>query len=153
MFCIIFAVFLISVPGLIGSGLVKTTFFPFIEGDNLTINLTMQSGTRDQLTKSQLDHIETVVWDVNEELSEQRDDSLQMVVAVDKRIGPSMHNGLINVQLLDGERRNMKSTDVSSMIRERVGPIVGSENLSFCGLFAFRPAWCRFLWWATTLTS
>ena len=137
MFCIIFAVFLISVPGLIGSGLVKTTFFPFIEGDNLTINLTMQSGTRDQLTKAQLDHIEKVVWDVNEELSEQRDDSLQMVVAVDKRIGPSMHNGLINVQLLDGERRNMKSTDVSSMIRERVGPIVGAENLSFAAFSPF----------------
>ena len=137
MFCIIFAVFLISVPGLIGSGLVKTTFFPFIEGDNLTINLTMQSGTRDHLTKAQLDHIETVIWDVNEELSEQRDDSLQMVVAVDKRIGPSMHNGLINVQLLDGERRNMKSTDVSSMIRERVGPIVGAENLSFAAFSPF----------------
>ena len=137
MFCIIFAVFLISVPGLIGSGLVKTTFFPFIEGDNLTINLTMQSGTRDHLTKAQLDRIESIVWDVNAELSAQRDDSLQMVVAVDKRIGPSMHNGLINVQLLDGERRNMKSTDVSSMIRERVGPIVGSENLSFAAFSPF----------------
>ena len=44
MFCIIVAIFMVAVPGLIGSGKVKTTFFPFIEGDNLTINLTMQSG-------------------------------------------------------------------------------------------------------------
>jgi multidrug efflux pump subunit AcrB len=66
MFCIIVAVFLVSVPGLIGSGLVKTTFFPFIEGDNLSINLTMQSGTREQITKSELDRIEAIVWQVNE---------------------------------------------------------------------------------------
>jgi multidrug efflux pump subunit AcrB len=137
MFCIIFAFFLITVPGLIGSGLVKTTFFPFIEGDNITINLTMQSGMRDHLTKSELDRIETIIWEVNEELSVQREDTLQMVIAVDKRIGPSMHNGLLNVQLLDGERRNMKSTDISSRIRERVGPIVGSENLSFAAFSPF----------------
>ena len=137
MFCIIVAVFLISVPGLIGSGLVKTTFFPFIEGDNLTINLTMQAGTRGQITKSELDRIEAIVWEVNEELSAQRDDSLQLIQAVDKRIGPSMYNGLINVQLLDGERRNMQSTDISGMIRNRVGTVLGAENLSFAAFSPF----------------
>jgi multidrug efflux pump subunit AcrB len=137
MFCIIVAVFLISVPGLIGSGLVKTTFVPFIEGDNLTISLTMQAGTRDQITRSELDRIEAIVWEVNEELSVQREDSLQLIQAVDKRIGPTMHNGLLNVQLLDGERRNMQSTDISSMIRERVGTVLGAENLSFAAFSPF----------------
>jgi len=137
MFCIIVAVFLVSVPGLIGSGLVKTTFFPFIEGDNLSINLTMQSGTREQITKSELDRIEAIVWQVNEELSSDRDDSLQVIQAVDKRIGPSMFNGLLNVQLLDGERRNVQSTDISGMIRERVGTVFGAENLSFAAFSPF----------------
>ncbi len=137
MFCIIVAVFLVTVPGLIGSGQVKTTFFPFIEGDNLTINLTMQSGTRDQITKSELDRIEQIIWDVNEELSAQRDDSLQMIVAVDKRLGPAMHTGNLNVQLLDGERRNMRSTDISAMVRERVGTVFGAENLSFAAFSPF----------------
>ena len=137
MFCIIVAIFLISVPGLIGSGQVKTTFFPFIEGDNLTINLTMQSGTRDHITKQALDRIEEVIWEVNEELSAGRSDSLQMVLAVDKRVGPTMHNGVINVQLLDGENRNMRSTDISSMVRERVGTVFGAENLSFAAFSPF----------------
>lgn len=136
-FSIICAVFLISVPGLIGGGFVKTTFFPFIEGDNLTVNLTMQAGTREYLTKAQLDLIEAAVWDVDAELSEGRDDSLHMVLAVDKRIGPGMHNGLLNIQLLDGERRGMQSTDISAMIRERVGPIFGAENLSFAAFSPF----------------
>ena len=137
MFCIIVAIFMISVPGLIGSGLVKTTFFPFIEGDNLTVNLTMQAGTRDPLTKAQLDRIEAIVWEVNEEVSALRDDSLQTVQAVDKRVGPGMHNGNLSIQLLDGERRNMQSTDISAMIRERVGPVFGAENLSFAAFSPF----------------
>lgn len=137
MFCIIVAIFLITVPGLIGSGKVKTTFFPFIEGDNLTINLTMQSGTRDEITIAELDRIEKIIWEVNDELNAMRGDTLEMILAVDKRIGPSMHNGLINVQLLDGERRNMQSTEISSMIRERVGTVFGAENLSFAAFSPF----------------
>jgi len=137
MFTIIVAIFMISVPGLIGGGLVKTTFFPFIEGDNLTINLAMQSGTREKVTEAQLNRIEEVVWEVNEELSAQRTDGLQMIQAVDKRIGPTTYNGLINVQLLDGERRGMQSTEISAMIRKRVGPVFGAENLSFAAFSPF----------------
>lgn len=137
MFTIIVAIFMVSVPGLIGGGFVKTTFFPFIEGDNLTINLAMQSGTREGVTQAQLDRIEQVVWEVNEELSAQREDGLQIIQAVDKRIGPSTYNGLINVQLLDGERRGMQSTEISSKIREKVGPIYGAENLSFAAFSPF----------------
>lgn len=136
-FTMIVSIFLVSVPGLIGGGFVKTTFFPFIEGDNLTINLQMQAGTREQITKSQLDRIEDVIWSVNEELSAQREDTMQMVIAVDKRIGPSTYAGVINVQLLDGENRGMQSTEISAMIRERVGPIYGAENLSFAAFSPF----------------
>jgi len=136
-FSTIVALFLITVPGLIGSGLVKTTFFPFIEGDNLTVNLSMVSGTREGITQAELDRIEDVVWEVNGELSAQRDDSLEMILAVDKRIGPNAHTGTINVQLLDGERRNMRSMDISAMIRERVGTVYGAENLSYAAFSPF----------------
>ena len=136
-FSSIVALFLITVPGLIGSGLVKTTFFPFIEGDNLTVNLSMVSGTREGVTQAELDRIEEVIWEVNGELSGQRDDSLEMVLAVDKRIGPNAHTGSLNVQLLDGERRNMRSMDISAMVRERVGTVYGSENLSFAAFSPF----------------
>ena len=60
-----------------------------------------------------------------------------MIQAVDKRLGPTTYNGLINVQLLDGERRGMQSTDISAMIRERVGPVYGAENLSFAAFSPF----------------
>ena len=79
---------MITVPGLIGSGLVKTTFFPFIEGDNLTVNLSMVSGTREGITRAELDRIEDVVWEVNGELSAQRDDSLAKSLEGPPEFGP-----------------------------------------------------------------
>lgn len=136
-FSAIVALFLVTVPGLIGSGLVKTTFFPFIEGDNLTVNLSMVSGTREGVTQSELDRMEAVVWDVNEALKSEREDGRDLILAVDKRIGPNAHTGSLRVQLLDGESRNMRSMDISAMIRERVGTVYGAENLSFAAFSPF----------------
>lgn len=129
--CIIFAVFLITVPGLIGGGFVKTTFFPFIEGDNITINLKMDAGTRAHLTKEALDQIEDAVWRVNKDMSAGREDSLQLVLAVDKNLGPSTYDGSLRVQLLDGETRGVRVLEVTQKIREYTGQIYGAENLSF----------------------
>jgi len=136
-FSAIVALFLITVPGLIGGGLVKTTFFPFIEGDNLTVNLSMVSGTREGVTQAELDRMETVVWEVNDALKAKRADGRDMVLAVDKSIGPNAHTGALRVQLLDGESRNMRSMDISAMIRERVGTVYGAENLSFAAFSPF----------------
>ena len=136
-FSALVALFMVAVPGLIGSGLVKTTFFPFIEGDNLTVNLSMVSGTREEVTAAELDAIEARIWEVNETLKAEREDGLDLILAVDKRVGPSAHNGLINVQLLDGERRNMRSMDISAMVREKVGTVYGAENLSFAAFSPF----------------
>ena len=137
MFSIIVFVFIVSVPGLIGGGFVKTTFFPFIEGDNITATLKMASGTREYITKEALDRIENAAWEVNEELKAQREDGLDMVLAVDKRIGPTTYDGSINIQLLDGETRNMRVLDITSMIREKVGPVYGADNLSFATFSPF----------------
>jgi len=136
-FSVIVAIFLITVPGLIGGGFVRTTFFPFIEGDFITVNLTMQAGTREGITLEELNKMEAAVWEVNEELSAERTDGLNTILAIDKKIGPSTHSGSLNIQLLDGERRGVLSTDVSSRIREKVGVVYGAENLSFAAFSPF----------------
>lgn len=146
MFSIIIFLFIVAVPGLIGGGFVKTTFFPFIEGDNITVNLKMASGTRETITLDALDRIEAAAWEVSEELRKERADSLHVVTAVDKRIGPSTYEGTINIQLLDGETREMKVLEVTSMIRQRVGPIYGADNVSFATFSPFgRPVSVSFL--------
>ena len=138
------ALFLITVPGLIGGGMVKTTFFPTIEGDNLTVNLSMVSGTREEVTLAELDKIESHILAVNEELKAGDLDGLDVVLAVDKRVGPSAYTGLINVQLLDGERRNMRSMDISEGSENASGPFM-ARKIEFCGIFTVWPSRVRFL--------
>ena len=118
-FCVIVGIFLITVPGLIGGGFVRTTFFPFIEGDVISVNLAMQAGTKAEITKAQIDRIEEVVWEVNEEFTAQRDDTLQTIVAIDKSVGPASHIAVLNIQLLDGENRLLQSTEISSRIERK----------------------------------
>ncbi|MAO45937.1 MAG: hypothetical protein CL823_02190 [Crocinitomicaceae bacterium] len=130
-FSTIVAIFLITVPGLIGGGFVRTTFFPFIEGDVIAVNLAMKAGTKAEITKAEIDRIEAVVWEVNKELNEGRTDSLQTIVAIDKSVGPQSHIATLNIQLLDGENRHVQSTDVSSRIRESVGIVYGADNITF----------------------
>lgn len=136
-FSMIVAVFLIMVPGLIGGGFVKTTFFPFIEGDNITVSLRMASGTRDYITKDALDRIESAAREVSAELRADRADDLEVVIAVEKRLGPTAHEGTVNIQLLDGETRDTRILDITSMIRSRVGGVYGAENLSFATFSPF----------------
>ena len=130
-FCVIVAIFLITVPGLIGGGFVRTTFFPFIEGDVIAVNLAMQAGTKAEITKEKIDRIEEVVWEVNKEFTAQRDDTLQTIVAIDKSLGPASHIAVLNIQLLDGENRLLQSTEISSRIREKVGVVYGADNITF----------------------
>lgn len=136
-FCLIVAIFLITVPGLIGGGFVKTTFFPFIEGDNITGTIRMASGTRDSITLEALNRIERAALEVNEELKAQREDGKDLVIAIEKRLGPTAHDGTINIQLLDGETRNLRVLDVTAMIRSRVGAIYGADNVSFATFSPF----------------
>ena len=136
-FSVIVSIFLITVPGLIGGGFVRTTFFPFIEGDFLNVNLSMQAGTRADITLEQLDRIEKAVWEVNDEYNANRTDGLETVLAIDKKVGLASHSGSLYIQLLDGENRGVLSTDVSSSIREKVGVVYGAENLSFAAFSPF----------------
>jgi multidrug efflux pump subunit AcrB/outer membrane protein TolC len=131
MFSVIVAIFLITVPGLIGGGFVKTTFFPFIEGDDLSVNLALRSGTREEITKAEIDRIEQVVWEVNDEFNIGRTDDLETILAVNKTMGPSSHNASLSIRLLDGENRHVQSTEISNRIREKVGIVYGAENLTF----------------------
>ncbi len=136
-FSMILALFLVTVMGLIGGGFVKTTFFPFIEGDSITASIRMASGTREYITQEALDRIEQAAREVNEELTAERSDGRDVVIAIEKKLGPTAHDGTVNIQLLDGETRNLRVLDITSMIRSRVGQIYGVENLSFATFSPF----------------
>jgi multidrug efflux pump subunit AcrB len=123
--------------GAIKGGLIKTTFFPFIERDQVMVSLTMPSGTRDYITEEKLIDIETAVWKVNSFYKKQRDDSSDIVVNVVRKVGPLTHTGVVDVTLLAGEQRNIPGFEVENAIRKATGVIPGAEKVTFGSISPF----------------
>jgi len=122
--------FVITIGAMQG-GLIKSTFFPFIERDNITVSLTMPSGTRDYITEEKLIHIENAVWKLNDEYKSQRADSQDVVINVVRNVGPKTHVGTVAVTLMSGEQRNIPAFAVENALRKATGIVAGAEKVTY----------------------
>jgi multidrug efflux pump subunit AcrB len=122
---------LIASIGALGGGIVKTSFFPSIASDRISINLKMLQGTNEMITDSIISEIEEVAWQINEEFTEKQTGNISVVENIIKRIGPGTSNGSLTVNLLPGEARDFSSPEITNAIRDKVGKIHGIESLTF----------------------
>ncbi|MCB0769037.1 MAG: efflux RND transporter permease subunit [Flavobacteriales bacterium] len=127
---IAFLLFALTI-GSVGAGIIRTTFFPVIERDDVAVDLEMVTGTREHIVFAELRKIEELVWTVNDELSEGRADSADVVLKVQTILGPRPEQGKLNIILLNGEQRGFKSEELTNRLRERTGAIPGVSNLSY----------------------
>lgn len=129
-FAIPVALLIVSI-GALGSGIVKTSFFPSIASDKVSINLKMLQGTNEMITDSIISKIEDAAWEVNEEFTKKQTGNIAVVENIIKRIGPGTSNGSLTVNLLPGEARDFSSPEITNAIRNKVGKIHGIESLTF----------------------
>ncbi len=122
---------LLLVAGLIGGGFLKTTFFPNIERNQIKVNLEMPSGTREHITRKWLQHIQQTAWKVNDSLTKKRNDNRSYVKDIQLNISGQPHKGNLNILLLESEYREMPGYEITNLIREKAGTIVGAEKLSY----------------------
>lgn len=126
--------FCLVTMGMLQGGLIKFTFFPFVDNDNIAIDLTLKPGSREQQTQEILQYIEGKVWEVNKEISKGREDSAQVILSTRIEVGVGgSEKGQIDVELLDGETRNMESFKIVQAIREKVGDVPQADKLTFGG--------------------
>lgn len=116
---------------LVKGGVVKVTFFPNIDQDNVNVTLKMPAGTTENITKNILVRIEKAAWELNQELSSQRSDSQKVVQSIARSIANSPNEGSLFISLLDGETRNMLSSDFANMLRDKVGKVYEAEYLTY----------------------
>ncbi len=130
---------LVITSGAIQGGIIRTTFFPVIERDDINITLQMPAGTREQITEGWLKHIEEATWRANEKLSAHFfNGEKQAIERVERNLGPTTYQGGLSVALLDGENRDSLSLrDVINAIRQEAGPIYEAEVVSFGAQSAF----------------
>lgn len=130
--------FMVSL-GLIRGGLVEFSSRPFIDRDDITLNLTMTTGTREHVTDSILAAVEAQVWEVNNEIGQSRSDKRDVVLDIVREIGGNSlgdrggHAGNLRIELLEGEVRKMRSFELANRLRRRIGVIPGAQKLSMGG--------------------
>lgn len=121
------------VMGAFGGGLIKGTFFPFVQSDDFKINLEMPAGTTVDKVYSILDSIETVAWNVNKQIGEEHFAGEQNVIEkIEKTIGPGTYQGELTVFLMKGEKRGaVKNRMITNAIKSQLGPIYEADKLIF----------------------
>ncbi|MHA7056324.1 efflux RND transporter permease subunit [Aquimarina sp. M1] len=133
----IFMVILIFTIGSIGGGIVRTSFFPRIASDVISVDLGMPNGTNEKITDSIISMIEEKAWIVNKELSEEfltgEDYEGKELFENIIRNVTSSSNASLRINMLPGEERpnEVNSGLVANRIREKVGPVFGTERLIF----------------------
>ncbi|NOZ08897.1 MAG: efflux RND transporter permease subunit [FCB group bacterium] len=122
---------LILAFGAIRGGILKTTFFPYIDRDDITITVEMGSGTPAAVTEGVLDRLEAAALAVNRDLVEKRTDGENVIRNIMKQVGPQTNQGKLSIALLPGDKRGIESFQLNNLIRKKSGRIPGVVNLSF----------------------
>jgi len=129
--------FIMITIGLLRGGMIGVSFFPNVDGDEVPINISLVAGRQEVDTDSLLAQIEQVCWAVNDSLSEEREDGLNVIKAIQREVGSSTlgetgsHTGNLVLQLVDGEKRKMESYIIANRIRNAVGPLPDVEKITF----------------------
>lgn len=130
----IFVSLLIVTFGAVGGGIISVTLFPRIASDQVTVTLDMPNGTNEKITDSIISMIEDKAEIVNQEFSEKyfKGTDKMLFENTIKTISSSSSSSL-RINMLPGEERPdvISAIMVSNRLRELVGPVVGTERLTF----------------------
>ena len=126
------------------AGLIKSTVFPNIEGDNILVNLKFEAGTSEEKTIKWINYIENKVIETNKKISQEYNGGQSLFVAIEKTIGNTQasdnwaeseaqgsEKAALNIILLPSEERSIGTSDITKYLKEAVGEIPGAETLSF----------------------
>ena len=136
MFGVFIALFILTI-GSIKGGIVKTTLFPSIASDRISVTLNMPNGTNVKITDSIVSLIEQKALILNKELTDEfligEDyEGKEVFENIIKNI-TSSSNASLRINLLPGEERpnSINATLVANRLRKKVGPVYGTESLIF----------------------
>ncbi|MDX1348907.1 MAG: efflux RND transporter permease subunit [Putridiphycobacter sp.] len=127
---ILIALFLITVGGISG-GIIRTTFFPEIASDRITVNLAMPQGTNVKTTDSIISVIEEKAWEINEKYQALQTGGDSVILNIIKTIGPGSATAKLDINLLQGELRDFSAPELTKEIQDLSGEFYGVESLSF----------------------
>ncbi len=133
------ALFLITV-GLVAGGHIRTTFFPMVDFDSFTLNIAFTPGDGEKQTLEFLDRFEKVVWEVNDDLTEEFGLEENILDRVMINLGSAFsgqevgaHAGNINVYPVDLEGIAISGYEIAGRVRKKIGKVPEARKLTVGG--------------------
>ena len=130
-----FIAFFSLTAGSFGGGIIRTSFFPPIASDRISINLIMPNGTNEKITDSIITIIDEASKTVDKEFTEKylKRTGKNLFVNSIKTLGNGSSRANLIINLLPGEERpdEIRASMVSSRISEVVGPLIGVESIVY----------------------
>ncbi|MGB1296165.1 MAG: efflux RND transporter permease subunit [Flavobacteriales bacterium] len=124
--------FLMITVGAFQGGIIRSSFFPSIASDRVSISLSMPQGTNETITDSIISDIESKVWLVEKEFTDKYGNNGESVVDnIIKTIGSGSSRASLRINLLPGELRSFSAREITNAIRKKVGKVHGVETLTF----------------------
>ena len=141
---IVFICSLILTVSAMSAGLIKSTVFPNIDGDNIIVNLKFQAGSSEEKTKKWIQFIEKKILEENITISKKYNNNTSLIKAIEKSVGSnqavdqwamsapqSSEKGALNIILIPSEERTIGTSDITKYLKNAVGEIPTSESLTF----------------------
>ena len=141
---IVFICSLILTVSAMSAGLIKSTVFPNIDGDNIIVNLKFQSGSSEEKTNKWIQFIEKKILEENITISKKYNNNTSLIKAIEKSVGSnqavdqwamsapqSSEKGALNIILIPSEERTIGTSDITKYLKNAVGEIPTSESLTF----------------------
>jgi len=133
--------FILITAGLIGGGHIKTTFFPPVDFDFFTVSIAFTPGESKLKTEEYLERFEKAVWEVNDDLKEKYNDSINPIKFTFKGVGSSFqgseignHAGEIFVITKNLEDFPIAGMDIAKLVQNKIGTVPEANKFSVAGV-------------------
>ncbi|MBL4561534.1 MAG: efflux RND transporter permease subunit [Labilibaculum sp.] len=130
------ALFFVTI-GLFRGGFIQSTFFPNVAFDTFSMNIAYKPGSNKNITIAKLKKFENAVWEVNDDLMEEFQDTVAFIKYTrlssgnafgGQEVGP--HAGNLSVTLRDMEGAPVSSFDISGRVKEKLGDVTDLEKFT-----------------------
>lgn len=126
--------------GLFGGGFIASTFFPNIPPDRFDVNIAFTPGEGEKQTFEYLTKFEKTVWEVNDKLKEEYNDTSDFVEYTYLIMGSSFdgqesgtHAGRVSVSLRNLEGSEISTFDIANRVRAKIGKVPAADKFSVAG--------------------
>jgi len=127
--------------GLFGGGIIKSTFFPAIQFDFFNVNVAFTPGSGEKQTLEYLKRFENAIWEVNEDIMEEFEDTVNYVDYTFLNLGGAFngqesgaHAGNIFVLVRNLEDAPVSSFEIVQKVADKIGPVPEADKFTVGGI-------------------